>query len=162
MRFNVNMYKPSGKEIVAPRKHPTTTPFSGIKKEEGESSYKDVKKEDEACESVDGKKKKIKKNGVPEFEITIRKSYLNCPRVFEEDHIPSESMEYTIHHSKRKSSWNVLCLVRENRTVFSSGWSRLARKFPLKVGDRCTFRLIKPTEFILITKKARKESIVVD
>lgn len=123
MRFNVNMYKPSGKEIVAPRKHPTTTPFSGIKKEEGESSYKDVKKEDEACESVDGveiettkkkaeasktsskkkkskkvvkevgessrgrkkkaeklktfkKKKKIKKNGVPEFEITIRKSYL--------------------------------------------------------------------------------------
>lgn len=28
MRFNVNMYKPSGKEIVAPRKHPTTTPFS--------------------------------------------------------------------------------------------------------------------------------------
>ncbi|KAJ0264280.1 B3 domain-containing protein [Hirschfeldia incana] len=214
MHFNVNMYKPSGKEIVTPQKPPPTTPFSEVKREEGEGSYKDVKKEEETCESVDGveieatkkkaeasktsskkkkskkvvrevgestrgrkkkaeklktfkKKKKIKKGkkGVPEFEITIRKSYLKfllLPRVFEEEHIPSESTEYTIHrHSKKKSSWNVLCLVRENRTVFSSGWSRLAREFPLKVGDRCTFKLIKPTEFILITKKARKEISVV-
>ena len=216
----------------------------GVKKEEGERSYKDVKKEEETCESMDGveveettkkayktskkkkkkkskkvvthvevgessrgrkkkaeklktlKKKKIKtvKKGVPEFEITIRKSYLKflvkitiqqllllysllisgmwildlfvvvyqlLPRVFEEEHIPGESMEYTIHHSEMKCSWNVLCLVRENRTVFSSGWSRLAREFPLKVGDRCTFKLIKPTEFVLITKKSRKEITVI-
>ncbi|KAL0743356.1 hypothetical protein Bca4012_084869 [Brassica carinata] len=212
MRFNVNLYQPNGKEIATPRNAPPTTPFSGVKKEEGESSCKDVKKEEETCESVDGveleatkkkaeasktsmnkkkkskkvvrvvgessrgrkkkaeklktfkKKKKIKKGkkGVPEFEITIRKSYLKfllLPRVFEEAHIPSDS-EYTIHHSKRKCSWNVVCLVRENRTIFSSGWSRLAREFPLKVGDRCTFKLIKPTEFILITKKARKEFTV--
>ncbi|KAJ4893816.1 B3 domain-containing protein [Raphanus sativus] len=210
MRFDVNIYNPDGKEIVTPRKPPPTTPFSGVKKKEGESSYKDVKKEDETCESVEGveleatkkkaeasktskkkkskkvvsyvgvgepsrgrkkkaeklktfKKKKIKK-GVPEFKITIRKSYLKfllLPRVFEVEHITSESKEYTIHHWKRKCSWNVLCLVRENRTVFSSGWCRLAREFPLKVGDRCTFKLIKPTEFVLITKKSRKEITVI-
>ncbi|KAF8094192.1 hypothetical protein N665_0368s0029 [Sinapis alba] len=218
MRFNVNIYGKNGKEIVTPRKAPPTTPFSGVKKEEGESSYKDVKKEEETCESMDGvdveatkkkaeaskttkkkkkskkvvsyvevgepsrgrkkkaeklktfKKKKIKKikkvkSGVPEFDITIRRSYLKfllLPRVFEEEHIPSESKEYTIHHSERKCSWNVLCLVRENRTVFSSGWSRLAREFPLKVSDRCTFKLIKPTEFVLITKKSRKEITVIE
>ncbi|KAF3586652.1 hypothetical protein F2Q69_00031400 [Brassica cretica] len=209
MSFNVNIYGKNGKEIVAPRKPPTTTPLSGVKKEEGERSYKDVKKEEETCESMEGveleeatkkkkkskkvlsyvevgessrgsrkkkaeklktlkkkKKKKIKtvKKGVPEFEITIRKSYLKfllLPRVFEEEHIPGESMEYTIHHSEMRCSWNVLCLVRENRTVFSSGWSRLAREFPLKVGDRCTFKLIKPTEFVLITKKSRKETTVI-
>ncbi|CAN7000948.1 hypothetical protein BRARA_E02476 [Brassica rapa] len=207
MSFNVNIYGKNGKEIFAPRKPLTATPLSGVKKEEGESSYKDVKKEEETCESMDGveveettkkayktskkkskkvvthvevgessrgrkkkaeklKKKKIKtvKKGVPEFEITIRKSYLKfllLPRVFEEEHIPGESMEYTIHHSEMKCSWNVLCLVRENRTVFSSGWSRLAREFPLKVGDRCTFKLIKPTEFVLITKKSRKEITVI-
>ncbi|CAH8340879.1 unnamed protein product [Eruca vesicaria subsp. sativa] len=219
MCFSVNIYDLSGKEIVIPRKAPPTTPFSGIKKEEGDGSYKDMKKEEETCESTDGvemeatkkkaeasktskKKKKVvscvevgessrgaslrgrkkkdkklktfkKKNieikkvnkGVPEFQITIRKSYLKfllLPRVFDEAHIPSESLEYTIHHSKRKSSWNVLCLVRETRTVFSSGWSRLAREFPLKVGDRCTFKLIKPTEFVLITKKSRKEITVIN
>ncbi|CAN6886225.1 unnamed protein product [Brassica oleracea] len=208
MSFNVNIYGKNGKEIVAPRKPPTTTPLSGVKKEEGERSYKDVKKEEETCESMEGveleeatkkkkkkskkvlsyvevgessrgsrkkkaeklktlkKKKKIKtvKKGVPEFEITIRKSYLKfllLPRVFEEERIPGESMEYTIHHSEMRCSWNVLCLVRENRTVFSSGWSRLAREFPLKVGDRCTFKLIKPTEFVLITKKSRKEITVI-
>ncbi|CAF2100983.1 B3 domain-containing protein At3g17010 [Brassica rapa] len=214
MSFNVNIYGKNGKEIVTPRKPLTATPLSGVKKEEGERSYKDVKKEEETCESMDGveveettkkayktskkkkkkkskkvvthvevgessrgrkkkaeklktlKKKKIKtvKKGVPEFEITIRKSYLKfllLPRVFEEEHIPGESMEYTIHHSEMKCSWNVLCLVRENRTVFSSGWSRLAREFPLKVGDRCTFKLIKPTEFVLITKKSRKEITVI-
>ncbi|RID71703.1 hypothetical protein BRARA_C03627 [Brassica rapa] len=197
MRFNVNIYGKNGKEIVTPRKPHTTTPFSGIKKEE------DVKKEDESMgggveievekkkraveigESSRGaalkkkkaekpklskkKKKKIKrnkaKNGVPEFKITITNSYLKflaIPKKFEEAYIPDESKVYMIHHSEGKGSWEVLCLVRETRTIFSSGWCRLAREYPLSVGDRCSFHLVKPDEFVLTTKKAREEITVIE
>ncbi|XP_013626977.1 PREDICTED: B3 domain-containing protein At3g17010-like [Brassica oleracea var. oleracea] len=197
MRFNVNIYGKNGKEIVTPRKPHTTTPFSGIKKEE------DVKKEDESMgvgveievqkkkravevgESSRGaalkkkkaekpkpsnkKKKKMKrkkvKNGVPEFEITITNSYLKflaIPKKFEEAYIPDESKVYMIHHSEGKGSWEVFCLVRQTRTIFSSGWCRLAREYPLSVGDRCTFHLVKPDEFVLTTKKAREEITVIE
>ncbi|KAG5405863.1 hypothetical protein IGI04_011982 [Brassica rapa subsp. trilocularis] len=196
MRFNVNIYGKNGKEIVTPRKPHTTTPFSGIKKEE------DVKKEDESMgveveievekkkravevgESSRGaalkkkkaekpkpskKKKKMKrnkvKNGVPEFKITITNSYLKflaIPKKFEEAYIPDESKVYMIHHSEGKGSWEVLCLVRETRTIFSSGWCRLAREYPLAAGDRCTFHLVKPDEFVLTTKKAREEITVIE
>ncbi|KAJ4868577.1 B3 domain-containing protein [Raphanus sativus] len=209
MCFNVNIYGKNGKEIVTPRKPQTTTPFSGgIKKEEGESSYRDVKKEDESTGGVEleeekkkaaesktskkkskskkvekgessrgavpkkkkaekekpsKKKKKIKrkkvKNGVPEFKITITNSYLKflaIPKMFEEAYIPDESKVYMIHNSEGKGSWEVHCLVRQTRTIFSSGWSRLAREYPLSVGDRCTFHLVKPTEFVLTSKKARE------
>ncbi|KAG2315799.1 hypothetical protein Bca52824_018921 [Brassica carinata] len=219
MFFNVNIYGKNGKEIVTPRKPQTTAPFSGIKKEEGESSYKDVKKEDEsmggvelevekkkAAESKTSKttekkskskkvvtsveigessrgaalkkkksekhkpskmKKKIKrikiKNGVPEFKITITNSYLKflaIPKMFKEAYIPDESQMYMIHHTEGKGSWEVLCLVRQTRTIFSSGWCRLAREFPLSVGDRCIFSLVKPNEFVLTAKKAREEITV--
>ncbi|KAF8048532.1 hypothetical protein N665_2481s0003 [Sinapis alba] len=217
MCFIVNIYGKNGKEIVTPRKPQTTTPFSGIKKEEDESSYKYVKKEDESMGGVElevekkkkaaesktskttnkkskkvvtsveigrgaalknkedekhkpsKKKKKIKrgkvKNGVPEFKITITNSYLKflaIPKMFEDAYIPDESKVYMIHHSEGKGSWEVLCLVRQTRTIFSSGWSRLAREYPLSVGDRCTFHLVKPTEFVLTSKKAREEITVID
>ncbi|ESQ48232.1 hypothetical protein EUTSA_v10022138mg [Eutrema salsugineum] len=212
MCFNVNIYQQDGKELVMP---PTMAPSSGIKKEQGESSHADVKKEVETGESMGGEELKVRKkkseesktykkmksknvvnsveigessrgvehkvikknaekaktskkreitsckvkNGVPEFTITIRKSYLkflSIPKRFGEEHIPNESMIFTIHHSKGSGSWRVLCLVREARTVFSSGWSKLAREYPLLVGDKCTLKLIKPTELLLISKKARE------
>ncbi|CAN7117632.1 unnamed protein product [Brassica rapa subsp. narinosa] len=115
------------------------------------------------------KKKKMKrnkvKNGVPEFKITITNSYLKflaIPKKFEEAYIPDESKVYMIHHSEGKGSWEVLCLVRETRTIFSSGWCRLAREYPLSVGDRCSFHLVKPDEFVLTTKKAREEITVIE
>ncbi|CAH2053506.1 unnamed protein product [Thlaspi arvense] len=208
MCFNVNFFEQNGKELVVPRKPPSMAPSSGIKKEEGESSYMNVKKEDETGESVGGveldarkrkaveskaskmkkskskkvvtsveigessreaeykfktsmkKKRKIEKvtNGVPTFKITVRKSYLKflaIPKRFEEKHAPNESKVFTIHHSEGKGSWKVLCLVRQARTIFSSGWSKLAREFPLNIGDRCTFQLIEPTELLLTIKKDR-------
>ncbi|CAN6811009.1 unnamed protein product [Brassica oleracea] len=110
------------------------------------------------------KRKKVK-NGVPEFEITITNSYLKflaIPKKFEEAYIPDESKVYMIHHSEGKGSWEVFCLVRQTRTIFSSGWCRLAREYPLSVGDRCTFHLVKPDEFVLTTKKAREEITVIE
>ncbi|XP_024012244.1 B3 domain-containing protein At3g17010 [Eutrema salsugineum] len=222
MWFDVNIYHQNGKEILIPRNTPTMAP-SGIKKEQGESSYKDVKKEDETGDSTGGedlevrkkkakesktskkkkltskkvvssveigessrgvelkvrktnaekpkssKKNKIRskkdKNGVPKFKITIRKSYLKflaIPKRFVEGHIPNKSTIFTIHHWKGNCSWEVLCLVRENRTIFSSGWTKLAREYPLLIGDRCIFKLIKPTELLLISKKAREKIIKID
>ena len=134
------------------------------------------------------KRNKVK-NGVPEFKITITNSYLKflvkikipktqnklkivsifdicfyqaIPKKFEEAYIPDESKVYMIHHSEGKGSWEVLCLVRETRTIFSSGWCRLAREYPLAAGDRCTFHLVKPDEFVLTTNKAREEITVIE
>ncbi|CAH8337697.1 unnamed protein product [Eruca vesicaria subsp. sativa] len=140
------------------------------KVEIGESSRGAALKKKKAEKAKPSKKKiKIKrrkvKNGVPEFKITIRNSYLKflaIPKMFEDVYIPDESRRYMIHHSEGKGSWEVLCLVRNTRTIFSSGWSKLAREFPLSVGDRCTFHLVKPNEFVLTSKKARDEITVID
>ncbi|KAL0717322.1 hypothetical protein Bca4012_066644 [Brassica carinata] len=190
MCFNVNIYRKSGKEIVAPRKPHTATP-SGIKKEESESSYKDVKKEDESMGGVEihvkkkkknaveigessrgaalrnkkaEKHKKKKKKNVPRFKIIIRKSYLRIlaiPKTFDLKYIKNESKVYKIHHSEGAGSWKVLCLVRKAQTIFSSGWSQVAREYPLSIGDRCTFHLVKPTEFVLTSRKAKEEITVI-
>ncbi|KAJ4871511.1 B3 domain-containing protein [Raphanus sativus] len=195
MCFDVNIYRKNGKEILVPQKPHTTTPFSGIKKEEGERSYKDVKNEDEsmgggvelAAEAKTAKTKKNaveigessrgaalrnkkaekikKKKAVPKFKITIKKSYLKIlgiPKNFYEEYIKNGSMVYKIRHPEGEGSWEVLCLGRKTQTIFSSGWSQLAREYPLSIGDRCTFRLIKPTEFVLTSRKAKEEIIVID
>ncbi|CAD5323311.1 unnamed protein product [Arabidopsis thaliana] len=191
MVFHVNIYEQNGLEMRKPRKFQTMGPSSGIKKEEGENSLIDVKKEEESDESPgraeflvrkkkteDSKssKKKMTRNkvkkkskskskqvldGVPEFKITIRKSYLKflaIPKHFVDDHIPNKSKIFTIRHPNG-GSWKVLCLVREIRTIFSGGYSKLAREFPLMVGDKCTFKLIKPFEFVLLTSKKNREKM---
>lgn len=49
-------------------------------------------------------------------------------------------------------------MVRKTGTLLSSGWRKLAREYPLLVGDKCTLKLIEPTELLLvISKKARKK-----
>ncbi|CAG7899977.1 unnamed protein product [Brassica rapa] len=197
MCFNVNIYEENGKELVRPR---TMASLSGIKKEVGESSKKDVKKAEETggvrvkskrFEEGKTSKKKMKKSNndedtVPVFNITITTSYLkflvrlktknlhkqNCistfsddffyiqpiPRYFADVHIPNKSkMVVTIHHSNGNCSWEVVCLVRRARANFSSGWARLVREYPLSVGDFCTFKFIKPTEFHLVVSKKVEE-----
>ncbi|EFH54000.1 predicted protein [Arabidopsis lyrata subsp. lyrata] len=69
------------------------------------------------------------------------------------------SDEHTSIQTKPDGSWKVLCLVRENQTTFSGGYSKLAREYPLMVGDKCTFKLIKPLEFVLLTSKKTREDI---
>ncbi|KAL1223717.1 B3 domain-containing protein [Cardamine amara subsp. amara] len=218
MRFNVNIYEQNGVEMRIPRKHQTMGSSSGIKKEQGESSLKDVKKEEETDESpgrfeVDTRKKKTERSNIStkkmkskkvynavergessrgaelkarkkkkaelastfkkkkklkrkraectdrEFRITIRTSYLKflaIPMEFVR-YIPNESTMFTIRHPNGETSWKVLCLVRNKRTIFSRGWSRMAREYPLLIGDICTFKLINPTELLLvISKKAKK------
>ncbi|KAG5390999.1 hypothetical protein IGI04_032540 [Brassica rapa subsp. trilocularis] len=176
MCFNVNIYEENGKELVRPR---TMASLSGIKKEVGESSKKDVKKAEETGgvrvkskrfeegkTSKKKKKKKMKKSNndedtVPVFNITITTSYLKflpIPRYFADVHIPNKSkMVVTIHHSNGNCSWEVVCLVRKARAIFSGGWARLVREYPLSVGDFCTFKFIKPTEFHLDVSKKVEE-----
>ncbi|KFK39039.1 hypothetical protein AALP_AA3G193000 [Arabis alpina] len=240
MCFHVNIYEQNGKEIVNPRKPVTMASASRSRKEQTESIYKDVKKEEESCESMEeidlgvpkkkaeeyktskkikskkvvtdveevelkmrkkmkskkvvngveigessrgverimrkkkaeksktSKKKRKQKrkskveNGIPEFTITIKKSYLKflaIPKDFVEDHIRHESKMVMVHHPDGKGSWKALCLVRKLRTIFSRGWSKLAREYPLLIGDRVTFKLVEPTEFILVKSKKAKEEI---
>ncbi|CAN7057865.1 unnamed protein product [Brassica oleracea var. botrytis] len=144
MCFNVMIYEENGKELVTPRRPRTMASLSGIKKEVGESSNKDVKKKAEETGGVRVKskrfeegetsKKKMKSNNdddtVPVFNITITTSYLK---------------------------FLVVCLVRKARATFSSGWARLVREYPLSVGDFCTFKFIKPTEFHLAVSKKVEE-----
>ncbi|KAL0697574.1 hypothetical protein Bca4012_053696 [Brassica carinata] len=204
MCFDVNIYEENGKEVVTPRSPWTMASLSGIKKEVGESSNKDVKnaektggikkevgessnkdvkkaeeigestrvakfkskRSEEGETSKKKKKKKIKSHNVehtvaPVFSVTITTSYLLkfvlIPRLFTEEYIPSRSKRVTIHHSDGKRSWKVLCLVRETRATFSSGWVKLAREYPLSVGDICTFKFINPTEFHLVVSKNVEE-----
>lgn len=70
---------------------------------------------------------------------------------------------FTIHSKgSGGGSWEVWCLVREAQATFSRGWSKLAREYPLEIGDKCTLQLIKPNECVLtITNKAKEEEITV-
>ncbi|CAN8259053.1 unnamed protein product [Cochlearia groenlandica] len=159
-----NIYEQSGTGIVMPR-----NPYGEIKKEQGESSFKDVKKEDKTSESMVGVEvkgsnkeskasKKIKKveKVVPEFTITLNKThfrFLAIPNCFTEDHIKRESKMFKIRHSDENRSWDVLLLARGTKPIFPGGWAKVAKEYPLSVGDMCTFKLVKPSEFVLVVSK---------
>ncbi|KAH0863753.1 hypothetical protein HID58_080964 [Brassica napus] len=176
MCFNVKIYEENGKELVTPRRPRTMASLR-------ESSNKDVKKKAEETggvrvkskrfeegETSKKKKKKMKSNNdedtVPVFNITIKTSYLKflpIPTYFADVHIPKTSKMVTIHHSNGNCSWEVVCLVRKTRATFSSGWARLVREYPLSVGDFCTLKFIKPTEFHLaVSKKVDQRSCLTD
>ncbi|KAG2256792.1 hypothetical protein Bca52824_076086 [Brassica carinata] len=167
MCFDVNIYEENGKEVVTPRSPWTMASLSGIKKEVGESRNKDVKKAEEIGESTRVAKFKSKRSEEGETSKKKKKKKIKTktkqymltliPRLFTEEHIPSRSKRVTIHHSDGKRSWKVLCLVRETRATFSSGWVKLAREYPLSVGDICTFEFINPTEFHLVVSKNVEE-----
>ncbi|CAF2290736.1 unnamed protein product [Brassica napus] len=88
--------------------------------------------------------------GKDEKEITI-------PNLFKK-HIPNEQTMFTIHSKgSGGGSWEVWCLVREAQATFSRGWSKLAREYPLEIGDKCTLQLIKPNECVLtISNKGQR------
>ncbi|CDY64647.1 BnaAnng19510D [Brassica napus] len=188
MCFDVNIYGKDEKEVVRP---PTMASSSGIKQEQG-ASMEGVefeateKKAEESKKKIKIKKvvnsveigessrgvKKVKrgrvrvKNGVPEFEMTIKRSglgHVTIPNLFKK-HIPNEQTMFTIHSKgSGGGSWEVWCLVREAQATFSRGWSKLAREYPLEIGDKCTLQLIKPNECVLTidSNKAKEEEITV-
>ncbi|KAG2300235.1 hypothetical protein Bca4012_011828 [Brassica carinata] len=93
---------------------------------------------------------------VPEFTLTIKKSYvlfLGVPKRFAEMHMPKEERVFKIHDSKGNKSCEVTSLVSATQSRFSRGWPRLVKDFGLVVGNVCTFQLIKPTEMILTVSK---------
>ncbi|CAE5956277.1 unnamed protein product [Arabidopsis arenosa] len=141
--------------------------------ETGESSrgseLKARKKKAEGYNTSKKKKRKSKSNsmskevlnGVPEFKITICKSHLtllSIPAHFWDAHMPIKSTFFTVRHPNGIGSWKVLCL-KNRKTIFSRGYPKLAREYPLMVGDKCTFKLIKPFEFVLLTSKKTREDI---
>lgn len=87
--------------------------------------------------------------------------YQPIPTFFEKRYLKSESKVYKIHHSEGDGSWEVLSLVHQAHIVLSRGWVKLAREYPLAIGDRCTFHLVKPTEFVLTSKKAKAIEITI-
>ncbi|CAA7061419.1 unnamed protein product [Microthlaspi erraticum] len=126
------------------------------------------KKSEETDKSKKKKKRKVKtvcndskagtSSRVPEFTLTIKKSYLlflGVPKKFAEMHMPRESKVFKIHHSKGKKTWEATYVVSDVQSRFSAGWIRLAKELGLVVGDVCTFTLVKPTEMVLSVSKNR-------
>ncbi|CAH8326886.1 unnamed protein product [Eruca vesicaria subsp. sativa] len=165
MCFNVNIYDESGKEVVTPRRRRdrTIASLSGVKKEVRESRKAEktggVRSRRFEGGGTSKKKKKMKNNvehTVPEFNITITKSYLcylPIPKHFAEKHIRYEDEVVTIHDSNGNRSWMMICLKKETWSRFASGWAVLAREFPLSVDDICTFKFINPTEYHLVVSE---------
>ncbi|KAF3566127.1 hypothetical protein DY000_02017348 [Brassica cretica] len=84
---------------------------------------------------------------VPEFTLNQKEIIRpGVPKMFAEMHMPKEETVFKIHDPKRNKSWSVVSKIQSR---FSRGWPGLVKDFGLKVGDVCTFELIKPTEMIL-------------
>lgn len=83
--------------------------------------------------------------------------------------MPETNRTFKIHHPDMKKSWNVTYLCRritnadfgvESNPCFSAGWSRLAKEYPIAVGDTCKFTHIKPDEMLLVVLKPLEETHV--
>ncbi|CAH8380968.1 unnamed protein product [Eruca vesicaria subsp. sativa] len=121
------------------------------------------KKVKEAEKSKKCKKRKVDTDSkagtsslVPEFTLTIKKSYvlfLGVPKKFADMHMPKKETLFKIHDSKGKKSWEVTYVVSKIQSRFSRGWPRLVKDLGLEVGYVCTFELIKPNEMILSVSK---------
>ncbi|XP_010488975.1 PREDICTED: B3 domain-containing protein At2g16210-like [Camelina sativa] len=89
------------------------------------------------------------------FTIIIKKpyllQYLLIPKsVANYHHMPKKKATFKIHHPDGKRSWDVTYLLRETQDIFSAGWLRLCKDYPLAVGNTCEFTLIKPKELLLV------------
>ncbi|EOA22941.1 hypothetical protein CARUB_v10003677mg [Capsella rubella] len=116
--------------------------------EETEKSKKKKMKVDNICDDSEDDTMSL----VPEFSITIKKSYLiflGIPKLFEELHMPKVTTMFKIHDPEGENSWNVMFKITGVQSRFSAGWIRLAKDLSLVVGDVCTFTLIKPTEMLV-------------
>uniref|UniRef100_A0A0D3EBL0 TF-B3 domain-containing protein n=2 Tax=Brassica oleracea TaxID=3712 RepID=A0A0D3EBL0_BRAOL len=84
---------------------------------------------------------------VPEFTLNQKEIIRpGVPKMFAEMHMPKEETVFKFHDPKQNKSWYVVSKIQSR---FSRGWPGLVKDFGLKVGDVCTFELIKPTEMIL-------------
>ncbi|CAA7022134.1 unnamed protein product [Microthlaspi erraticum] len=123
---------------------------SGLKKAEEPRSFKRTKK------VVTGRRNSVGASSsttAAEFTIEIMRSYLTLlgvPKSFGNDHMPKTTTTFKIHHTDAKKSWDVVYCAREKGSFFSGGWVRLAREYPLQVGNICKFTLIKPDELVLV------------
>ncbi|KAG7536140.1 DNA-binding pseudobarrel domain superfamily [Arabidopsis suecica] len=89
-----------------------------------------------------------------EFTSLFKQGYLKFLRLrtsVAKDHMPDEKIRFKIHHPNEKKCWDVVYLGRFG--VFSGGWSRLVKEYPLVVGDTCKFTFIKPEELLLVVSK---------
>ncbi|EFH39642.1 hypothetical protein ARALYDRAFT_330738 [Arabidopsis lyrata subsp. lyrata] len=89
-----------------------------------------------------------------EFTSLVKQGYLKFLRLrtsVAKDHMPDEKTMFKIHHPNGKKCWDVVYLGRFG--VFSGGWSRLVKEYPLVVGDTCKFTFIKPEELLLVVSK---------
>ncbi|XP_019084627.1 PREDICTED: B3 domain-containing protein REM23-like [Camelina sativa] len=90
------------------------------------------------------------------FEIVISKTYLislGLPRYAANDYLPRVKSMVKIHHPDGEKSWSVVYLVTRRGHLFSGGWRRLCKEYPIAFGDTCKFTLIKPFELLLVVTK---------
>ncbi|KAL0750370.1 hypothetical protein Bca101_032373 [Brassica carinata] len=85
-------------------------------------------------------------NGLGDDELLTCSRTRGVPKMFAEMHMPKEETVFKIHDPKQNKSWYVVSKIQSR---FSRGWPGLVKDFGLKVGDVCTFELIKPTEMTL-------------
>ncbi|XP_010454030.1 PREDICTED: B3 domain-containing protein At5g18090-like [Camelina sativa] len=176
MCFSVDIYQIDGMELLRPRKSAPTVAFSSVRNKRdqrenmfeypsSESSYLGPKTAESTGrrQTEKSKKKKMKveiicddsedDTLVPEFTITIKKSYLiflGIPKKFEKLHMPKETTMFKIYDPERETSWDVMYKFTNNKqSRFCAGWIRLAKDLGLVIGDVCTFKLVKPTEMLV-------------
>ncbi|KFK26025.1 hypothetical protein AALP_AA8G193800 [Arabis alpina] len=124
----------------------------GKKKAEEIDKSKKKQKVDTVCNDSEAGTSSL----VPEFELTIKKTYLmflGIPKKFKDAHMPSKTRMFKIHHPEGNKSSDVLYLVTDVQARFSAGWSRFAKELGLVVGNVCTFKLIKPNEMLVEVSK---------
>ncbi|KAL1207472.1 B3 domain-containing protein [Cardamine amara subsp. amara] len=99
-----------------------------------------------------------------ELTIVITKAYLThlgIKRPFARVHMPDVNKVFKIHHEDMEKSWNVTYLSSkrdpesnvERNPCFSAGWSRLAKEYPIVIGDTCKLTHIKLDEMLLAVSK---------
>lgn len=84
---------------------------------------------------------------------TITLVFQALPRSVANEYMPRVKTIFKVHHPDGKKSWNVVFLVTRRGHLFSGGWRRLCKEYPVVFGDTCKFTLIKPHELILVVPK---------
>ncbi|KAL1195539.1 B3 domain-containing protein [Cardamine amara subsp. amara] len=154
MCFTVDIYQVDTMELLKPCKSTTIASCScRNKREQGKKFYKDVE-----MEEIESSSEAETSSRVPEFFLTIKKSYLlflGIPKLFQDMHMPNETTMFKLHDPKGNKSWEVMYKINGTQSRFAAGWIRLAKELPLVIGDVCTFKLIKPTEMLLNVSRKR-------
>ncbi|KAL1195997.1 B3 domain-containing protein [Cardamine amara subsp. amara] len=132
--------------------------FEKKKDEESKRSKRTEKMVNVYQDSADASSSSVK-----EFTVIFQKSYLRLqaiPTSAAKDYMPDKKTKFKIHHPNGKKSWIIVYAPHETKPRFYGGWPKLVKEYPITVGDKCKFTLIKPDELVLVVNVRRDSADV--